>query len=296
MPTDVAFTGQRNDASTGLYFFNARYYSGALGRFVSADTIVPQPSNPASFNRFAYVGNSPLRYRDPSGHDRDCAIGDSECRRRVAAESTKSRLVNARVFYLNAIGNLGGNVYQPGPDPDFYEAFILHQVGIFVGPDNVTHIPVYTGGDAGATRWQMFHEAFFEQRIWSPIVADTIARELEARPLTLGERLVIIGESGGGTIAIEALDLLEERGIFVDQVILRGSLVQEPALKNVGRVDYITSDFDYYYSYDSNPYDAVDVHQHIVHFIGHVPPDTRVKKQVADLIAALVIVGSREPR
>ena len=27
MPTDIAFTGQRNDASTGLYFFNARYYS-----------------------------------------------------------------------------------------------------------------------------------------------------------------------------------------------------------------------------------------------------------------------------
>jgi RHS repeat-associated protein len=44
MPTDRGFTGQYAD-DTGLYFYNARYYS-SIGRFISADTIVPEPENP----------------------------------------------------------------------------------------------------------------------------------------------------------------------------------------------------------------------------------------------------------
>ncbi|MFP4345125.1 MAG: RHS repeat-associated core domain-containing protein, partial [Anaerolineales bacterium] len=50
---------------------NARYYDPALGRFISADTIVPDPANPQSLNRYAYVYNNPLKYTDPSGHAPD---------------------------------------------------------------------------------------------------------------------------------------------------------------------------------------------------------------------------------
>jgi hypothetical protein len=39
-----------------------------LARFISADTIVPDPANPQALNRYAYVLNNPLRYTDPSGH------------------------------------------------------------------------------------------------------------------------------------------------------------------------------------------------------------------------------------
>lgn len=49
-------------------FYNARYYSPLLSRFVSADTIVPEPGNPQSLNRYMYVLGNPLRYIDPSGH------------------------------------------------------------------------------------------------------------------------------------------------------------------------------------------------------------------------------------
>ncbi|MGC9397236.1 MAG: RHS repeat-associated core domain-containing protein [Anaerolineae bacterium] len=52
----------------GLYFYNARYYDPALGRFIQADTIVPSPANPQSLNRYAYTLNNPLRYTDPTGH------------------------------------------------------------------------------------------------------------------------------------------------------------------------------------------------------------------------------------
>jgi len=68
LPTDRRFTGQRHEAGLGLYDYGARYYDPALGRFIQADTVVPEPRNPQSLNRYAYVLNSPLKYTDPSGN------------------------------------------------------------------------------------------------------------------------------------------------------------------------------------------------------------------------------------
>mgnify|MGYP001600812842 CR=1 FL=1 len=62
------FTGQEEDAETGLYYYGARYYDPRLGRFISADTIVPEPFNPQALNRYSYCANNPIIYTDPSGH------------------------------------------------------------------------------------------------------------------------------------------------------------------------------------------------------------------------------------
>ncbi|MCZ7668991.1 MAG: hypothetical protein M5U34_18270 [Chloroflexi bacterium] len=56
---------------------NARFYAPALGRFASADTIVPNPTNPQSLNRYSYTRNSPLNLIDPTGH-RECD-GSNDC-------------------------------------------------------------------------------------------------------------------------------------------------------------------------------------------------------------------------
>jgi RHS repeat-associated protein len=71
LPTDFTFTGQRAEDGLGLMDYHARYYDPALGRFISADTIVPDPENPQDLNRYSYVRNSPLNYQDPSGHAAD---------------------------------------------------------------------------------------------------------------------------------------------------------------------------------------------------------------------------------
>jgi RHS repeat-associated protein len=68
LPTDKLFTGQRLDDNTGLYYYGARYYDPVIGRFISADTIVPNPANPQTLNRYSYCLNNPLKYIDPSGH------------------------------------------------------------------------------------------------------------------------------------------------------------------------------------------------------------------------------------
>jgi len=61
-------TGQRLDDSTDLLYYGARYYDPALRRWVQADTLVPEPGDPQSLNRYSYVLNNPLRYTDPTGH------------------------------------------------------------------------------------------------------------------------------------------------------------------------------------------------------------------------------------
>jgi RHS repeat-associated protein len=66
--TDRLFTGARFDGTIGLYQMGARWYDPALGRWIQADTIVPEPGNPQALNRYSYVYNNPLRYTDPSGY------------------------------------------------------------------------------------------------------------------------------------------------------------------------------------------------------------------------------------
>ena len=73
--TDRGFTGHKhNNTGTnnlGLIYMNARYYHPQLGRFVSPDTIVPEPGEPQSYNRYSYVRNSPMNFTDPTGY-REC--------------------------------------------------------------------------------------------------------------------------------------------------------------------------------------------------------------------------------
>ncbi len=62
------FTGQELDTEYALYNYNARLYDPVMGRFITADTVVPDWTDPQSLNRYAYCRNNPLIYVDPSGH------------------------------------------------------------------------------------------------------------------------------------------------------------------------------------------------------------------------------------
>ena len=68
LPTDYTFAGQRLDAGSQLIQMGARWYDSLTGRWVSADTVVPEPGNPQDLNRFSYCRNSPLAFSDTSGH------------------------------------------------------------------------------------------------------------------------------------------------------------------------------------------------------------------------------------
>ncbi len=60
------YSSQQEDSETGLQYFNARYYDPAIGRFISADTIINAGSE-QGLDQYAFVHNSPMNYRDPGG-------------------------------------------------------------------------------------------------------------------------------------------------------------------------------------------------------------------------------------
>ncbi|MBI9047628.1 MAG: RHS repeat-associated core domain-containing protein [Anaerolineaceae bacterium] len=66
--TGYRYTGQLDQPEVGLQFYEARFYDPQIMHFVQADTIVPDPENPIAWDRYAYAGNNPILYNDPSGH------------------------------------------------------------------------------------------------------------------------------------------------------------------------------------------------------------------------------------
>jgi RHS repeat-associated protein len=72
---DEQFTGKERDSESGNDCFGARYYTNAMGRFLSPDWSVqvePVPyanlANPQTLNLYAYTANNPLSVLDLSGH------------------------------------------------------------------------------------------------------------------------------------------------------------------------------------------------------------------------------------
>jgi RHS repeat-associated protein len=66
--TDYRYTGQRQEAEIGLYFYVSRFFDPYINHFTQPDTIIPDPNNPQAYDRYAYALNNPIRYTDPSGH------------------------------------------------------------------------------------------------------------------------------------------------------------------------------------------------------------------------------------
>jgi RHS repeat-associated protein len=66
------FTGYETDPETGLGYAFARYYNPRLGRFMTADPMGGDPSDPQTLNRYSYVRNNPINLIDPNGQ---CGLG-----------------------------------------------------------------------------------------------------------------------------------------------------------------------------------------------------------------------------
>lgn len=63
----IRYTGQQYDGLTGQYYLRARYYNPVLGRFMQEDTYWGD-----GLNLYAYCGNNPVVYCDPSGYAKTC--------------------------------------------------------------------------------------------------------------------------------------------------------------------------------------------------------------------------------
>jgi RHS repeat-associated protein len=78
--TEYKFATYQREAS-GLDYALNRYYSSVYGRFLSSDPYRASggPSDPGSWNRYAYVQGDPVNFSDPEGLFRSCPNRDG-CR------------------------------------------------------------------------------------------------------------------------------------------------------------------------------------------------------------------------
>jgi RHS repeat-associated protein len=70
--TSRGFTGHEELDSIGLVHMNGRVYDPLLARFGVPDPITENPFGTQGWNRYSYVGNSPVNFTDPSGY---CFMG-----------------------------------------------------------------------------------------------------------------------------------------------------------------------------------------------------------------------------
>ncbi len=117
------YTGRENDG-TGLYYYRARYYNPALQRLLSED---PTHFEGGDTNLYAYVGASPIDYRDPMGLEK-ARLSREECVKRIRDAQNKKWMETERkahhfVIWLSkwtagtgAVGGAigGGMVGGPG--------------------------------------------------------------------------------------------------------------------------------------------------------------------------------------
>ena len=67
----IRYRGYYYDTETGWYLTGTRYYDPMIGRFISADSVIPEPGSENAIvgsNMFAYCFNNPVNMNDQTGH------------------------------------------------------------------------------------------------------------------------------------------------------------------------------------------------------------------------------------
>ena len=73
------YTGKEED-STGLYYYGARYYDPETGRFITRDLLAGKRAVPQTLNRYTYCLNNPVKFVDPAGlTGKMCNVGTGVC-------------------------------------------------------------------------------------------------------------------------------------------------------------------------------------------------------------------------
>lgn len=205
------FTGKELDLS-GLYYYEARYYSPALGRFITPDPINYSDEgikaaggkdlttflkNPLNLNRYSYCRNNPLNSVDPYGF------------LTIYIPGTFSGYDLPSNDYLNALTNTFNEKY----------------------------------GTYALTTWSFFPSGNTNLARLDAILP--LADFINSYRFSGGEKLNIVGYSHGGNVAL----ILSQMNLRhkIDNLVLLGAPIREyaPNMRNVGRIFNFYSNRDW---------------------------------------------------
>ncbi len=200
LPTKYTYTGQySNVADFGLMYYNARWYDPLTSRFSQADTLIPNPGDPQSWDRYAYVNNSPMNFCDPSGHYK-CKFQNAQAKKDFEATGWESceefldwtfgklneitdsdvQAMMKEFYELDAIDPvtfiLGGGGEPNGANLFFARKVKLPAHGVVNKSDTSSSSPKYQ--DALAYVTIVGHEMFHTMEL--PFLAGTFQGELQA--------------------------------------------------------------------------------------------------------------------
>ena len=175
-----------------MYYLQSRYYDPKICRFINADSYTSTGQGPLGYNMFAYCLNNPIFRYDSNGR---------------------------RTYVINGIGN-----DEEDDAPEYIKEFcvLLEENDV----DDAKAIPVYTG-QSGAGILKGIVQVVLEMcniDVYTAYAYAYIMADLQEAPLEEGEKLNIIGYSGGGQIALNVAEKIDEK---VDNVILIGTPVME---------------------------------------------------------------------
>ena len=137
------YNSQCLDKESGFYFYNARYYDSGIGRFTSVDSVITNEGDTQSWNRYSYVLNNPIIYKDPTGNwekekasiqyeqsgvDREksyyggtvekgdtlSGIAKQQLENEIDKKDVTNRRIAAKVNYIKDINGLKGDTIKPG--------------------------------------------------------------------------------------------------------------------------------------------------------------------------------------
>jgi RHS repeat-associated protein len=108
---DPSFTGQNSDTTSSRYDFTFREQSPSQGRWLSPDPAglaAVDPTSPQTWNRYAYVGNSPCSQVDP--------LGLTHCNLNVQFNNSAGLTSDQVTSIEQRIAQLFGATQSPGGD------------------------------------------------------------------------------------------------------------------------------------------------------------------------------------
>ncbi len=93
----------QQEVEIGLSYYIARFYDPVIAHFIQPDSLIPQASASASYDRYAYVSNNPIRFNDPSGN---YACADFDGNGKCIQEPKKKTIVSRTLSLSSYIGNV----------------------------------------------------------------------------------------------------------------------------------------------------------------------------------------------
>ena len=134
------YAGEQYDDITGLYYLRARRYDTTAGRFTQEDTYLGDGRN-----LYVYVGNNPLKYVDPSGHDKSSnSFGSALLQAQISSFGTADS-------YSGYLGQSWGNYISPTVQEDPLGSARDFAIGVIE-----TASPVPTGLDKYVEHYELY--------------------------------------------------------------------------------------------------------------------------------------------